>query len=929
MSESDLLCSEEHEQGRPQRGSEEHETRFAWGGDGYNHESETIAGGSKRDKAARARFCLLTAVCCLVFAGYVVPRLKSHFNLTRNLLSRADGRNKKHRNDHADYTAHGGEEQMKKARSAAAARNAEQGESSSERTASASTSSAGGTTTSRTSRTISNSQSETSGPDQKTTELDDQLKEDISLNDDALRYLCGGQSVFFSPAGAAAPTTPTPGTTEMLYFALPFGKDLDASFGLCWEHFSAKVPALDWEYFEGIFNSSPVVTPEEEVATGKSRDDIQSMFDTSGPIRHWYPFQEKSRLDVAPAAAEHRAAVDGQVSGVGAVGSHPSSPGKRVVDDAVQLRERKTELLDGFRMYPENGITAMYVLLIDPQTQKVVWHATWQHPENDFSFRTGYLWTLQTAKAFRGRGLCKAGVQQTFAVMQRLYNSPRSAKYLQQVFPKEYETNRAQLLTRQARDDPADETHFLKKLLITDGSWLTVSYDFKDWNEVDTRLPTQAELAAQRWLPPGHRAMAPGVLENTIWKYTKDEPFHLYLIDNYAPVDLGAFAPAPVVVPAAPSTPVGPTEQMKDDENRKDHDLEPEPTAAVMFQAVKNHPQPIDGIANTFACPCYRAPWKEGNYGEPALLLSSFGPQKIGLEMQKDAVLLATSSSSVTAGAAGSALPPAGRGGGPDSTNESDVAVKDTHQMKTTLVPDRPDHGGVKLPIRSSSTDGDSDIVTETVQDWRPTYVYDMPKFGATTVQQNRLPAIPETDWVTNDESVLPQQQETARELQRRAWREAEVAREAAENSFAGEEHAFLTAKNAGPETLSIYKPAGDAVKADKQAMNDFLATATPEQLRQVAPLSSPRVEEDGVGGRGGETGRGGDADGDERGGPSSFEEKILPTVQVVGAPKTSSQNQGESSTTEDAPAAHEDEQETATAPGKATAMSKTSRGHE
>eukprot|EP00392_Amoebophrya_sp_AT5.2_P006538 g6550.t1 len=205
--------------------------------------------------------------------------------------------------------------------------------------------------------------------------------------------------------------------------------------------------------------------------------------------------------------------------------------------------------------------------MVHVPTRTSVWTGVWQHPYGASSreqlFHSGYFWEVQVAKESRGHGAC-------------------ASKYLPRLWPGVWDAYEG--------GATAGEGHFLKKIMIADASWESITFDF----DSPKQRATPGELERFRWFKHGERAQAPGVLMQTLKRYTEQAPAGVYLVDNYEPVDeCGSAA------------------------------------------RVQNHPQPIDAhFGNTYGCKCYRAPWQEAEktgvrFQEPAIVLSGWGPQNV------------------------------------------------------------------------------------------------------------------------------------------------------------------------------------------------------------------------------------------------------------------------------------------------------------
>eukprot|EP00392_Amoebophrya_sp_AT5.2_P004236 g4244.t1 len=394
-------------------------------------------------REARCRICLFLVILCVLVVTVLVPRLKERTN--GNVVRRARA------------PAPAGP-------AAGASRNTDDDKASASRTAT----------------------------DTRPTAKPPNPVKDITADGDAFRFLCGGQPV----------RTPKQ-NEEYRFFALPFdgAAATSAAWDTCWAHLSSAFPFLDWNYFDGIFDTTP--------ADRSAFENMDGIVRNNNGVVHW----------------QRRAPVD---------------------------EDRKQQL---FRHFSQFDAGAAFLILVDPKTERVVWQATWQHSARGaHPFRTAFINKIQSATKQQqqdqeqidlrsGDLLCSAGVLQAMTSMQRLYNSEHSAIYLEQVFPaavaeqRFFRAKNAKGQAVGAQEDIFDETHFLRKVIIADGSWATLPY-----SEGDAE-PTATDVAAQRWLagpgrvPPASLAPRPGVLQNTLWRYTKDEPQHLYLIDNYVPVD--------------------------------------------------------------------------------------------------------------------------------------------------------------------------------------------------------------------------------------------------------------------------------------------------------------------------------------------------------------------------------------------------------
>mmetsp|Transcript_14234 Transcript_14234/g.35310 ORF Transcript_14234/g.35310 Transcript_14234/m.35310 type:complete len:798 (-) Transcript_14234:95-2488(-) len=706
-------------------------------------------------REARCRICLFLVILCVLVVTVLVPRLKERTN--GNVVRRARA------------PAPAGP-------AAGASRNTDDDKASASRTAT----------------------------DTRPTAKPPNPVKDITADGDAFRFLCGGQPV----------RTPKQ-NEEYRFFALPFdgAAATSAAWDTCWAHLSSAFPFLDWNYFDGIFDTTP--------ADRSAFENMDGIVRNNNGVVHWYPFQPSS--SPTSTKRQRRAPVD---------------------------EDRKQQL---FRHFSQFDAGAAFLILVDPKTERVVWQATWQHSARGaHPFRTAFINKIQSATKQQqqdqeqidlrsGDLLCSAGVLQAMTSMQRLYNSEHSAIYLEQVFPaavaeqRFFRAKNAKGQAVGAQEDIFDETHFLRKVIIADGSWATLPY-----SEGDAE-PTATDVAAQRWLagpgrvPPASLAPRPGVLQNTLWRYTKDEPQHLYLIDNYVPVDdIGIEVQEVVGGSATKSASIIPTTS-----GREAGGASPHTDAAVSgahFQPLKNHPQPIEAVGKTAECACYQSPWLSGTFAEPALLLSSFVPGQVRLRTGTEPPPLPSGTYE------------GGRITDPGLTVSKDAANSQS-QQKSRTPPSSPPQQINKKPAGETEINGQKEIVSDEliIQDWRFTYIYDIPAVGPTTSpapKPLRLPAIPRVEWVTHDITPLAEQQRKARGMQakqvadraaaaEKRIRDDEIANEIRRSNFAAHEHEFLTDRSAGPDSTQIWKPAADAYARDKQAIHDFVDKATWEQLQQ------------------------------------------------------------------------------------------------
>jgi len=172
----------------------------------------------------------------------------------------------------------------------------------------------------------------------------------------------------------------------------------------------------------------------------------------------------------------------------------------------------------------------LYSFMVHVPTRTSVWTGVWQHPYGASSreqlFHSGYFWEVQVAKESRGHGACASAVANLFDHAQRLYNSPNSgSKYLPRLWPGVWDAYEG--------GATAGEGHFLKKIMIADASWESITFDF----DSPKQRATPGELERFRWFKHGERAQAPGVLMQTLKRYTEQAPAGVYLVDNYEPVD--------------------------------------------------------------------------------------------------------------------------------------------------------------------------------------------------------------------------------------------------------------------------------------------------------------------------------------------------------------------------------------------------------
>ncbi|CAD7949171.1 unnamed protein product [Amoebophrya sp. A120] len=416
--------------------------------------------------------------------------------------------------------------------------------------------------------------------------------------------------------------------------------------------------------------------------------------------------------------------------------------------DGVQEKEKFKKHLEA--KFFGSAVT-LYSFMVHAATRTSVWTGVWQHPygvsEPKDLLKSGYFWEVQVAKESRGHGACASAISRFFDLSQRMYNTKgkSNSKYLPRLWPGVFAqatptglhpTDGSNLYGEDADIQAGDFDFFLKKIMIADASWESITFDYSSKKS----RATKGELEKFRWFKHGARAQFPGVLMATLKRKSEqataaNEGPGVYLVDNYEPVDAffrKSYYSAPVPVP--------------------------------------NHPQPVDAhFGNTYGCKCYRSPWNEAEktgikFQEPAIVLSGWGPQNVYFD---------------------------GR-------------------------------------------------VEETVQDWRYTYMYDVAKYGE-VLQNERIPAIPESEWIQDDLSVVPKMQGRAEKILAKERGERpetdEVAGDGFKSSHSSGEHSEQSSQlqlRAGGSSGSGSSPAAASTTSG-------MSSALLQQAEQEPPKSEHR----------------------------------------------------------------------------------------